>query len=268
MQRQPSDLKAICAEFAALVAATTLLSGAVAFHMFRAYGEIIMMDAVRFAVAAPLLAAVPYLGYLALRLSDLLVRNDGLERQTRTDKLTGVLNRQGFDIAVRSHMRALASHGGPGGLMIIIVDADHFKRINDRLGHPVGDRALQAIATALRRSVRASDAVGRLGGEEFALSLPCASLDEGKAIAERLRLTINQLTVGQGDRPTRLSVSVGGAFITVPQKFDSVYAVADANLYRSKEAGRNRSTITGMVREERRRLRFEGDRPAITAARS
>lgn len=267
MQRSPTDIKSVCSEFAALVAATTLLSGAAAFFLFRPYGETVMMEAVRFAIAAPLLAAGPYLGYLALRLSDLLVRNDGLERATRTDRLTGALNRQGFDLAVRSHMRALATHGGPGGLMIIVVDADHFKRINDRLGHPVGDRALQAIATTLRRSVRASDAVGRLGGEEFVLSLPCASLHEGKAIAERLRLAINQLTVGERDRSARLSVSVGGAFLTVPQSFDSVYAVADANLYRSKEAGRNRSTVTGIAREQRKRLRFDGDRAAIGVAR-
>jgi diguanylate cyclase len=267
VQRQPTDFKTVCAEFAALIVATTLLSGAAAFYMFRPYGEYIMMDALRFAVAAPLLAAGPYLGYLALRLSDLHVRNDGLERAVKTDRLTGLLNRHGFDLAVRSHMRALASNAGPSGLMIIIVDADHFKRINDRLGHPVGDRALQVIAAALRQSVRSSDAVGRLGGEEFALSLPCGSLEEGRAIAERLRLAINRLSVGERGRQARLSVSVGGAFINAPQKFDTVYAIADANLYRSKEGGRNRSTITGMAREARRRLRFGGDQPAMAAAR-
>ena len=82
--------------------------------------------------------------------------------------------------------------------------------------------------------MRATDAVGRLGGEEFAVSLPCTDPEQGMAVAERLRQAINRLVVGEGTSSAQLSVCIGGAFLRTPQSFDRIYAVADANLYHSK----------------------------------
>ncbi|MEX6506257.1 GGDEF domain-containing protein [Jiella sp. M17.18] len=267
MRRSFAHVQAICGEFLLIVGAVTLVSLLAAFTLFKPYGEGALLNALVLSVAIPLISAIPYLIYIALRVTNLMADNDGLQRAATTDRLTGVLNRQGFDRRVRRHIQALA---GPTshGLLVLIVDADHFKRINDRLGHPVGDIALKKIAATLQRSIRSSDAVGRLGGEEFVVSLPCTDPEQGMAIAERLRLAINRHVVGQGTKSAQLSVSIGGAFLKTPQPFDRIYAVADANLYRSKQDGRNRCTITSIAAGGRGHLRTPSARPlALVDAR-
>ncbi|MBP0615969.1 GGDEF domain-containing protein [Jiella mangrovi] len=232
-----------------------------ALWFFRSYGEAVMMPAVGFTLAISAVGALPYLAYLAFRVSSLYADNDGLMRAAMTDRLTGVLNRQGFDQKFRRHLRGLVGQTDRG-LMLLIIDADHFKRINDRLGHPVGDIALKKIAGTVKKLVRDGDAVGRLGGEEFVVSLPCGTCEQGEMVAERLRTAINRLYVGSGTKGTQLSVSIGGVFMRTPQPFERVYEAADANLYRSKEGGRNRCTITPVAAQGRGRLRGLADQPA------
>ncbi|MBO0661526.1 GGDEF domain-containing protein [Jiella sp. MQZ9-1] len=259
MSKGSARTKILCGEFLLIAVMVVLAATALALWFFRAYGEHVMMSAVGFTIAVTTLSALPYLAYLAFRVSSLYADNDGLMRAALTDRLTGVLNRQGFDQQFRAHLRALV--GQPErGLMLLIVDADHFKRINDQLGHPVGDIALKKIATTLKRLTRETDAVGRLGGEEFVIALPCGSSEQGEIVAERLRAAINRLYVGSGTKGAQLSVSIGGVFMRTPHSFAQVYEAADANLYRAKDGGRNRCTITKIAAGGRGRLRgLDGD---------
>ncbi len=261
MQQPPDRLKTVCGEFILLVIVVTLAATALALWFFKPYGQAVLMPAVGFTIAIAAASALPYLAYLAFRVSSLYADNDGLMRAAMTDRLTGVLNRQGFDRRFRAHLRLLLGQSDKG-LMLLIVDADHFKRINDRLGHPVGDIALKKIAQTLKKLTRESDAVGRLGGEEFVISLPCGNAEQGELVAERLRAAINRLYVGSGTKGTQLSVSIGGVFMRSPQPFERAYEAADANLYKAKEGGRNRCTITAITAQGRGRLRGFEDQAA------
>lgn len=264
MQPPPDRMKTVCGEFALLAVVVTLATAALALWFFKPYGETVMMQAVGFTVVIAAAGALPYLVYVAFRVSSLYADNDGLMRAALTDRLTGVLNRQGFDRRFRGHLRSLLGQSEKG-LMLLIVDADHFKRINDRLGHPVGDIALKKIAATLKKLTRESDAVGRLGGEEFVISLPCGNAEQGEMVAERLRAAINRLYVGSGTKGAQLSVSIGGVFMRSPQPFERVYEAADANLYKAKEGGRNRCTITAITAHGQGRLRGFEEQAALTA---
>ena len=263
MQPSTDRLKTVCGEFALLAVVVTLATAALALWFFKPYGEAVMMTAVGFTVSVAAAGALPYFAYLTFRVSSLYADNDGLMRAAMTDRLTGVLNRQGFDRRFRLHLRSLLGQTDRG-LMLLIVDADHFKKINDRLGHPVGDIALKKIAGTLKKLTRESDAVGRLGGEEFVISLPCGNAEQGEMVAERLRAAINRLYVGSGTKGSQLSVSIGGVFMRSPQPFARVYEAADANLYRAKEGGRNRCTITAITAQGNGRLRGADGSPAAT----
>ncbi|MCE7028404.1 GGDEF domain-containing protein [Jiella avicenniae] len=264
MNQSNDQTKTVCAEFILLAVVVTLATTALALWFFKPFGETVMIRGVGFAAGISVASALPYLAYLAFRVSSLYADNDGLMRAALTDRLTGALNRQGFDRRFRSHLRSLLGQSDKG-LMLLIVDADHFKRINDRLGHPVGDVALKKIAGTLKRLTRESDAVGRLGGEEFVISLPCSNVDQGEMVAERLRAAINRLYVGSGTKGAQLSVSIGGVFMRSPQPFARVYEAADANLYRAKEGGRNRCTITAITTHGHGRLRGIDGLPAAAA---
>lgn len=109
--------------------------------------------------------------------------NQELDRQARSDPLTGLLNRRGFD-AQMNHDLALARRSGRP-LSIITVDVDHFKRINDTHGHDVGDQVLQRLAATLATRLRQSDVVARLGGEEFAVLLPDTDLEGARTLRHR-----------------------------------------------------------------------------------
>ncbi|WP_048647819.1 GGDEF domain-containing protein [Nitratireductor soli] len=153
----------------------------------------------------------------------------------RTDGMTGLLNRSSF-IADLDEI----GQRGTGGVLLVI-DADDFKAINDTHGHLIGDRALCSIASVIRDAVGDTGIAARIGGEEFGVFVEAASLDDGLALAEKVRLGVEQLVF----RPTwneitALSVSVGVAFAETKADFSSLMAVADDQLYRAKRSGRNR----------------------------
>ncbi|WP_370973274.1 diguanylate cyclase [Amycolatopsis sp. cg9] len=164
-----------------------------------------------------------------------------------TDEKTGLLNTAGWhDSAVREHARALRRGGG---FAVLMIDLDHFKRINDTYGHLTGDDVLAAVAVAISGSVRQGDTVGRFGGEEFVVLLPAIGHADVLAIAERVRVAVGELNVvistGSGTvRVSGLSVSIGVARHTgTGLTLDDVLRSADAALYRAKEAGRNRVAV-------------------------
>ena len=164
-----------------------------------------------------------------------------------TDEKTGLLNTAGWhDSAVREHARALRRGDG---FAVLMIDLDHFKKINDTYGHLTGDDVLAAVAVAISGSVRQGDTVGRFGGEEFVVLLPGTGHADVLAIAERVRVAVGELTVvistGSGTvRVSGLSVSIGVArHPGTGMSLDDVLRSADAALYRAKEAGRNRVAV-------------------------
>jgi diguanylate cyclase (GGDEF)-like protein len=128
----------------------------------------------------------------------------------------------------------------------MLVDVDHFKRINDQHGHQIGDVVLKEIAGLLAQELRAADVLARYGGEEFILLLPNATLAQGLAIAERVRERVAQHGFGLRGAPLRVTVSVGVAALdSAPAESngpvdEQLVQAADAALYRAKELGRNR----------------------------
>jgi diguanylate cyclase (GGDEF)-like protein len=166
-----------------------------------------------------------------------------------TDEKTGLLNTAGWhEAAVREHARVLR-RGAVGGFAVLMIDLDHFKRINDTYGHLTGDDVLAAVAVAISGAVRQGDTVGRFGGEEFVVLLPGIGRADVLGIAERVRVAVGELNVvisagGGTVRVSGLSVSIGVArFPDTGPALDDVLRAADAALYRAKDAGRNQVAV-------------------------
>ncbi len=164
---------------------------------------------------------------------ELLAENAQLTEATRTDSLTGLLNRRAFSGILESAIAATKFDCEP--LSVAIVDIDHFKAINDRNGHPAGDKVLIAVAGILRAKCGERNSVARIGGEEFAIVFPGANLDQATLQCEHLRSTIEEL---QHQFP--LTVSIGLATLRIGGSVSTLYARADEALYAAKRGGRNR----------------------------
>jgi len=133
-----------------------------------------------------------------------------------------------------------------GQAAIMMLDLDHFKQVNDNYGHGVGDQVLVAFAEVLRQGVRRMDVPGRLGGEEFAVILPGASLDGARQLAERLRRAVSQMPVQDAlGQPVRVTVSIGVAsFDPETPVSEALLTRVDEALYRAKAMGRNRVEVS------------------------
>ena len=162
----------------------------------------------------------------------------------RCDALTGLANRRGFlelaDLIIKEKQ---PDQSGP---VLLAIDLDHFKLVNDRYGHPAGDQVLVTVAGVLRASARANDLIGRLGGEEFSLMLPTASDAEGLSVAERLRHTLEGTRFDDIAPSLRLTCSIGIASVNEegPASLGELMIRADRRLYAAKAAGRNRIVAT------------------------
>ncbi len=167
---------------------------------------------------------------------------DELRRALTADHLTGVLNRRCFLERAEQELQRHAWRGGH--CCVAMVDADHFKAVNDTHGHAVGDAALRAIAEVLRTEAREGDLVGRLGGEEFAVMMPATAPDLAEQVAQRLRVGVAALRLTHEGRLVPLTVSIGlSATGTVDLK--QLLVDADAALYDAKRSGRNRVCRSG-----------------------
>jgi diguanylate cyclase (GGDEF)-like protein len=167
-----------------------------------------------------------------------------LREQSTTDFLTGLPNRRAFFESAEAEMARARRHGF--GLVMLVIDVDHFKQINDTLGHSAGDQALVAVADVLRRSLRQGDFAARLGGEEFVALLSHCTPEDGLGYAERLRTAIEgqPLHLGGESVSRYLTVSIGVADSCAHgHELDLLLAQADAAMYRAKRAGRNRSQL-------------------------
>jgi diguanylate cyclase len=161
-----------------------------------------------------------------------------VERLAQTDELTGLNNRRAFRAQVEEFLARTRRYQEP--LSLVMLDVDHFKRINDTHSHAAGDAALRAVADVLKKSVRAIDVPGRWGGEEFALALPQTGLEEALKLAERVRLTLEAERVKTSSVVLALTASFGVASADSSSTVESLVAGADAAMYRAKEQGRNR----------------------------
>ena len=154
------------------------------------------------------------------------------------DHLTGLLNRRAFLDSARSLCASRGERGQP--VTMLMLDLDHFKSINDRFGHAIGDEVLRVFAAVARSSMRGSDVVGRLGGEEFAVIVP-EPMEFAARIAERLRAAFEEAGVTIGAHAIGATVSIGAATSNEPvTDISTLIARADAALYRAKHDGRNR----------------------------
>ncbi len=156
---------------------------------------------------------------------------DHLESAAKTDELTGLPNRRGWDDEITRELARARRSGEP--LCVAVLDLDHFKRVNDILGHPAGDRLLKESAAAWRSAIRLTDVLARHGGEEFALALPACGVEDAIRLVERLR----------SSTPAGQTVSAGIAQWDGLESAIAIYARADAALYEAKRAGRDRVTL-------------------------
>lgn len=170
--------------------------------------------------------------------------NDELKTLSITDPLTGLYNRRYFESMIEAQVAMSARHGVPNSLLLI--DIDHFKKINDTYGHHAGDTVLEEVALCLKSRIRMSDTLCRIGGEEFVAF--CKNADQGDAvnIAEKVRMSIQEHKFDIGDDVMlKVSVSIGVATLPDSHGTDTVkdfYRYADMALYQSKGQGRNRVT--------------------------
>lgn len=173
------------------------------------------------------------------KISDLVVTNSQLRTETdkfrklsTVDALTNAFNRHGIEQIIESlEIRLNATS-------IIMLDLDHFKRINDRRGHDVGDRVLQKVSEIILKNTRSTDKLGRWGGEEFILICPNTSVGFALALAEKLRLVIFD-GVFEADNPIAVTASFGVAAVLPNEAFANAFKRADAALYEAKALGRN-----------------------------
>jgi diguanylate cyclase (GGDEF)-like protein len=186
------------------------------------------------------------LGYFLGRSADHLIgqrralrkANIRLRWLSDTDALTGLLNRRALHRQLRAEVKRARREQST--VALVLLDLDHFKQVNDRYGHPAGDRVLRRVGRCARRLARASDAIGRVGGEEFLAVLPATSLYEGWRFAERLRRTVG-LPPADPATPT-VTASLGVSICAPGDRIDIAAALrrVDRALYRAKSEGRNR----------------------------
>jgi diguanylate cyclase (GGDEF)-like protein len=166
--------------------------------------------------------------------------NLALEELARADSLTGCLNHRSFHQELAS---ALANESGPDAITaVLLIDIDHFKRINDRYGHPAGDEVLVAIAEGITASLRAEDVLGRTGGEEFAVLLPGSGVDTALAIGERVRTSIAALAGVPEPITASIGVAISWGVATTPV---ALVNAADRAMYDAKHAGRDQMVVAG-----------------------
>jgi diguanylate cyclase (GGDEF)-like protein len=158
-----------------------------------------------------------------------------------TDALTGVHNRRHFMQRAVEELKRCRRHRHHFGMLIL--DADHFKRINDTLGHPQGDRVLVAIAQTLRKALRETDLVARFGGEEFVVGLPETPLEQTIFVAERLRQSIEALQIEGQPWPVTVSIGVCAYPVANTDDVQEMLKLVDDALYQAKASGRNRVEV-------------------------
>jgi diguanylate cyclase len=206
------------------------------FHWF--IGPFLPQNTLLFQLANATVVGAPFLWFFFSVMMYQVRLQRRLSRLSRKDSLTGLNNRRSFfEMAEKRRKQAQVA-------ILMVLDADHFKRINDTYGHQAGDICLQTIAYTLRRNLRAQDVVGRIGGEEFAILLANTTEAQARVIAERLT---GPIPFQAGPEAAHLSVtlSVGAVASTPDIALDRLFIQADRALYQAKSEGRARVVFAG-----------------------
>jgi diguanylate cyclase (GGDEF)-like protein len=161
------------------------------------------------------------------------------ERLSREDELTGLFNRRAVMQSLDGEVARARRYGG--SLSVLMVDVDHFKRVNDTFGHPVGDEVLRQLGSTMTTNLRRADVAGRYGGEEFVVVLPETPSSGAIALAEQLRQRIGALKFEEG--PQKITISIGIAGMESGDHADTLLQAADEALYRAKQDGRDRVEV-------------------------
>jgi diguanylate cyclase (GGDEF)-like protein len=160
-----------------------------------------------------------------------------LRVETNTDPLSGLLNRRGFERAASEALSRQAAQNLPAAL--VIADLDHFKVVNDRFGHAIGDRVIVAFAELLRQAAAGNGIAGRLGGEEFAVLLTASDLPAARLFAEGARLSLSQASIRDVPEGLKATASFGVAARSGADNLSELLSRADSALYNAKRGGRN-----------------------------
>ena len=163
--------------------------------------------------------------------------NENLEMVV-SDPLTGLGNRRYFDRAIEPFFETLDSKGDAFSIMVF--DIDHFKRVNDILGHDMGDQILKEVAARLVTNMRAIDVVSRYGGEEFMIAMPLTEESEALVAADRIRSLIAGTPIYVDGQALQITTSAGVAQVQKGEQLRDVFKRADDALYKAKQAGRNK----------------------------
>jgi diguanylate cyclase (GGDEF)-like protein len=178
---------------------------------------------------------------------ELQAANERLRELATKDGLTGLFNYRYFQESLDREISRTLRYKSP--LALILIDIDHFKKVNDTYGHPVGDIVIKVIGTMMKKAVRESDMVARYGGEEFAAILPETDLKGAAILAERLRRAVEARDITAGDKVIKVTISAGICAYNLSSgdggKTDLINA-ADKGLYHAKESGRNKISIVNM----------------------
>lgn len=175
-------------------------------------------------------------------ISEHILRENSLREAATTDGLTGLHNRSYVEGRLEQACRHSTQHHAP--LTVLMCDVDHFKQVNDRYGHLTGDRILQRVARILRKAVRASDVIGRWGGEEFLIVLENCNEQCALELAERIRRLVEMC---QDAEVGRVTLSLGIAMMAPGESVTALVARADAAMYEAKRSGRNRLSTSSPV---------------------
>jgi diguanylate cyclase (GGDEF)-like protein/PAS domain S-box-containing protein len=170
-----------------------------------------------------------------------------LTRMANTDSLTGISNRRAFFERLDSELKRIKRNGST--LSILIIDIDHFKKVNDKFGHDMGDHVIRQVARIIRECLRETDLAARLGGEEFGVFLPDTPTEGAFWVAERIRSCIAKEDFGNANMPVGVTVSIGVGDTAHVTDVDSthLYKLADTRLYIAKNTGRNQVSMDEII---------------------
>jgi len=168
---------------------------------------------------------------------DMIQLNQTLEKMALTDSLTALLNRHGMNKCLQAEWNRMKREALPFGLLIL--DLDHFKRVNDTFGHAVGDRVLAEMAKRLKDMTRSYDSCCRWGGEEFLVLLPDTDHEGVDTVCQKLRETLANHPIVEDGQPIKITFSVGAHIASMDETLDQCIKQADDALYRAKRKGRN-----------------------------
>ena len=173
---------------------------------------------------------------------------EGIKQVAKTDMLTGLLNRWGFEEALYPIMEDIKTTHEP--LSVIMLDIDHFKRVNDTHGHLIGDNVLKMIGKLIKDSIKGKDIAARFGGEEFVLMLPQTPIKGAYTVAEQIRLNLQKMNLkikDTGESIGQITISLGIALYKEGESIEALIKRADDVLYHAKNTGRNKTVTEVML---------------------